>query len=364
VSRAERLARVVAAQGLDLFVVGDLVRPGDSSPEAIADVRWLTGFAGTSGVCLVGPDERIFLTDFRYVERAEREVDPSFERRIAERQLLPSLAKLLHGRVGYDDARTSVRNLRRLEELSADGVELVAAGGLVEGLRRHKDELELRAIAEAAQLADEALGWLLEQGVGGRSERELALALEQRMRELGAEAPAFPAIVGAGPNSALPHHESSDREVRPGEVLLIDWGAKLDGYCSDGTRTFAVGQVGDEEREVHELVRTAQEAGLDAVRSGIAGRDADAAARKVIDAAGYGDRFGHGLGHGVGLEVHEPPRLAQHTDDELAEGDVVTVEPGIYLPGRFGVRIEDLVAIEPDGVRNMSSMPKELRVID
>ncbi len=361
--RAERLAGLVADRGLDLLLVGDLVRPGDSGRDAIANLRWLTGFGGTSGLAIVGPDRRSFVTDFRYAERAAREVTGEFERTVAERELLPAAAELLRGRIGYDDAHTSVKSLRRLEELVADGVELAPAGGLVEGLRRRKDEGELEAIAEAARLADQVYEWVFERGVVGRTEREIMLAAHQRMRELGAEDPSFPAIVAAQENSSIPHHESSGRKVAKNELLLIDMGAIVDGYCSDCTRTAATGELDDQAAEVYELVRAAQQTALAAIRAGVSGRDADAAARDPIAAAGHGQRFGHGLGHGVGLEVHESPRLSRRSEEALEAGDVVTVEPGVYLPGRFGVRIEDLVSVTEDGCRNLSGFTKDLLVV-
>jgi Xaa-Pro aminopeptidase len=265
--------------------------------------------------------------------------------------------------VGYDDAHTSVKNLNRLEDLAPDGVELVPAAGLVERLRRHKDEGELRAISEAARVADQAYEWVFEWGVVGRTEREIMLAAHQRMRELGAEDPSFPAIVAAGENSALPHHDSSEREVRAGELLLIDMGAIVDGYCSDCTRTVATGDLSGDAVEVYELVSSAQQAALGAIRAGVSAHEADATARDPIVAAGHGERFGHGLGHGVGLEVHEAPRLSSKSDQTLEAGDVVTVEPAVYLPGRFGVRIEDLVAVTDDGCRNFSGLSKELSVV-
>jgi Xaa-Pro aminopeptidase len=364
-ARAERLAELVAEQGLDQLIVGDLVRPGDSGADAIANSRWLTGFTGTSALAVVGPEARLFITDFRYTERAEREVDAAFERVTAETRLLPALAGRLAGRVGFDDAATSVANHARLVEAIAEAggqAELVAAGGLVEGLRRSKDPGEQRAIGEAARLVDEAYESVLAGGLAGRTEREVAAAAEARIRELGAE-PAFPAIVAAGPNGAIPHAQPTDREIRAGDLVVWDMGALLAGYCSDCTRTFAVGEPDAEAREVYELVRAAQAAGLDAVGPGVSGVDADAAARAVVRDGGHGEHFGHGLGHGVGLEVHEAPRMGERSEDVLAEGDVVSVEPGVYLPGRFGVRIEDLVVITADGHRNLSSLPKELRVV-
>ena len=362
-TRADRLAELVVGEGLDQLIVGDLVRPGDSGPDAIANVRWLTGFSGTSALAIVGPKARTFLTDFRYTERAQRQVDGTFERVSASARLLPELAERLAGRVGFDDAATSVANLRRLEDEVGEDVELVVTNRLVEQLRRQKDDGEQQTIAEAARLADDAYESVLAGGLVGRSEREVALAAEARIRELGAE-PAFSAIVAAGENGALPHAEPSEREIRAGELVVWDMGAKLDGYCSDCTRTFAAGKPDGEAREVYELVRRAQAAGLTAIRPGVGGSEADEVARAVIRDAGHVEHFGHGLGHGVGLEVHEAPRMGPRSDDELLAGDVVSVEPGVYLPGRFGVRIEDLVVVTGNGPRNLSSLPKELRIID
>jgi Xaa-Pro aminopeptidase len=362
-SRADRLAALVVEEGLDQLLVGDLVQPSETGREAGANLRWLTGFTGTSGLALIGPEERVFFTDFRYAERAAREVGGEFERVMVDRGLITDGAKRLRRRIGFDDAQTSVKNLARLKELTAEGVELVTASGLVERLRRHKDDAELAAIAEAARLADDVYEWIFERGVVGRTERSVMLDAHQRMRELGAEDPSFPAIVAAAEHSALPHHDSSEREIGSGEVVLLDMGAIVDGYCSDCTRTVVTGDVDDTTREVYEVVRSAQAAALEAIRPGLGGKEADAVARDAITDAGYGEQFGHGLGHGVGTQVHEAPRLSKRSDDTLEPGDVATVEPGVYLPGRFGVRIEDLVTVTEDGIRNLSTVPKELRVV-
>ncbi len=361
--RADGLAALVAEEELDQLIVGDLVRPGDSVGDATANVRWLTGFTGTSALVVIGPEIRTFITDFRYAERAAKQVGDRFERVIAGARLLPELASRLSGRVGFDDAATSVANLGKLEAEVGEGVELTAAGGLVERLRRHKDEGELAAIAEAARIADDAYETVLADGLAGRTELAVAAAAHARIRELGAE-PSFPAIVAAGENGALPHAEPSEREIGPGDLVVWDMGAQVDGYCSDCTRTFAVGEIGEQARQVYELVRAAQAAGLDAIRAGIGGEDADEVARAVIREGGHEDHFGHGLGHGVGLEVHEAPRLGKRSEDVLEPGDVVTVEPGVYVPGEFGIRIEDLVVVGDDGHRNLSSLDKELRVVD
>jgi Xaa-Pro aminopeptidase len=361
--RADRLAALAADEGLDLLIVGDLVRPGDSIGDMGANIRWLTGFTGSSALCVVGEGTRVFITDFRYTERAAAEVDGAFDRVTAGSRLLPELAGRLSGRVGFDDAATSVANLGKLTEELPDGVELVAAGGLVELLRRRKDAGELEAIAAAAKLTDEVYEAVLAEGLEGRTEHDVALAAEARLRERGAE-PAFPAIVAAGPNGALPHAEPSDRVIAAGDLVVWDMGARLDGYCSDCTRTFAVGEVGEGAAEAYELVRSAQAAGLEAIRAGVGGEEADGLARAVIDAAGHAEHFGHGLGHGVGLEVHEAPRLGKTSEDVLEVGDVVTVEPGVYIPGEFGIRIEDLVSVTAEGHRNLSSLGKELRIVE
>jgi Xaa-Pro aminopeptidase len=347
--RGDRLAATLAERELDLYLVTELT-----------NVRYLTGFTGTNGACICGPDTRLFLTDFRYTERAAAEVEGWEAVTIAD-DWLGGIAAHLSGRFGFEDEHVSVRLLERLRAKLAEGVEPVGAGGMVESLRRVKDEAELAAIATAAELADGVWRWSLEAGLGGRAEREVARAAEARIRELGAE-PSFPTIVAAGPNGALPHAEPGERPIGAGELVVFDMGAKLDGYCSDGTRTFAAGEPGERACEVYELVRLAQEKALDAVAAGEGGEAVDAVAREAISAAGYGERFGHGLGHGVGLEVHEAPRLSPRSEDVLVAGEVVTVEPGVYLPGELGVRIEDLVVVETNGCRNLSGLPKELQI--
>jgi Xaa-Pro aminopeptidase len=348
--RGDRLARLVTEGELDQMLVTELT-----------NVRYLTGFGGTNGACLCGSETRLFFTDFRYTQRAEAEVE-GWEVVTVSDDWLGGIAAHLAGAVGFEDDHTSVRFLRRLQEKLPDGVRLEPAGGPVEELRRVKDGKELAAIAEAAELADEVWRWSLEQGLAGRTERQVAASAEARIRELGGE-PSFPAIVAAGPNGALPHAEAGDREIGEGELVVFDMGGKLDGYCSDGTRTFATGEPGEEARGVYEVVREAQEAALDAVVAGAGGAALDAVARELIEEAGHGERFGHGLGHGVGLEVHEAPRLSHRSEDVLEAGEVVTIEPGIYLPGRFGVRIEDLVVVTDDGHRNLSGLAKGLEIV-
>jgi Xaa-Pro aminopeptidase len=349
--RGDRLEQLLGERELDRLLVTDLT-----------NVRYLTGFGGTNGACICGPGVRLFLTDFRYTERAATEVE-GWEPITIAGDWLGSIAAKLEGKVGFEDDHLAVRTYERLKEKLGEGVETVPAGGLVERLRRVKDEVELAAIEAASSLADEVWRWSLEHGLAARSERDVALAAEARMRELGAE-PSFPTIVASGPNGALPHAEPGEREIGRGELVVFDMGTKLDGYCSDGTRTFASGDPGERGREVYEVVRRAQLAALEAIEAGAAGEAVDAVARTKIDEAGYGERFGHGLGHGVGLEVHEGPRLSPRADDVLAANEVVTVEPGVYLPGELGVRIEDLVVVTDGGLRNLSGLPKDLQIVD
>jgi Xaa-Pro aminopeptidase len=350
-SRGDRLAALLAERELDCFLVTELV-----------NVRYLTGFGGTNGACVCGADTRAFLTDFRYTERAASEVD-GWEIVTVRDDWLSGIAERLSGKVGFEDHQMAVRTLEKLKGKLPDGVSLEGAGGAVEKLRRVKDEAELASIAAATELADYIWNWSLERGLAGRSELDVARAAEARMRELGAE-PSFPTIVAAGPNGALPHAEPGERTIGKGELVVFDMGAKLDGYCSDGTRTFATGALDDEARTVYETVREAQAVALAAVEAGAGGEAVDAVARKLISTAGYGEHFGHGLGHGVGLEVHEEPRLSPRSEDVLEAGEVATIEPGIYLPGELGVRIEDLVVVTADGHCNLSGLPKELQFVD
>lgn len=416
-SASERLSKLsleIASRSLDALLI-----------TAPANVRYLTGFSGSNGVLLLpaagegGFVRPLFVTDFRYESQSEAEVGgvaPGCARAIASGDLLEALAVAMGAqpenasagvaepprlrpaagesqgggedgaqgergggasvgeieiglpagaKLGFDDRHLTVARHRRLAEL-LDQVclELSAAGGVVEMQREVKDEGEQRQIAAAAALADQALLQTLERGLIGRTEREVAIDLEAQMIALGAQAASFPTIVASGEHGALPHAQPRDLEIRAGELVTIDWGAILDGYCSDCTRTYAAGEPTDRGREIYELVLRAQLAGLAALVPGRSGRAVDAEARAVIEQAGYGERFGHGLGHGVGLEIHEGPRLSKTASEEpLRAGTVVTVEPGVYLPGELGVRIEDLVVLTDEGVRNLSSLPKDLAVV-
>ena len=351
-SRVDHLAERIAEGELEALVVTNLV-----------NVRYVSGFTGSNAALVVGRERRVFITDFRYVSQAADQVEPGFERVKGERDLLGDVAQILSGRVGFEDGTMTVRSFERLKGLVGDAAELVAAGNPVEELRSVKDAEELERIREAAKLADTALTAVLERGLAGRTELEVAGQLEAEMRSLGAEEPAFPSIVASGPHGALPHAEPRDVTIEKGVLVTIDWGAKLDGYHSDCTRTFATGEVSGEATEIYELVRDAQARASEAVRAGAGAKEVDAASRDPIAAAGHGDHYGHGLGHGVGLDIHEAPRLAPTSDDTLAAGNVVTVEPGVYVPGELGVRIEDLVVVTDDGREVLSSLGKELQTV-
>lgn len=352
-ARVDKVVEQLRERELDALLVTGLV-----------NVRWLCGFTGSNAAAVVGRDGLLrFLTDFRYLTQSADEVDEAWEREIGQDLLELAVQRLPAGRLGFDDAQMSVRTHAKLAELLPSEVEPVAAGGLVERLRMIKDPGELDKIRAAAALADRALTEVLERGLVGRTERDVAIDLVFTMMKLGAEAAAFEPIVAAGPHGALPHADPRDVAIPAGTLVVIDWGAQLDGYASDCTRTFATGELDPRDREIYATVLAAQEAALAAVRPGPLGREVDAVAREIIDAAGHAEHFGHGLGHAVGLEVHEEPRLSKQGTTALEPGMVVTVEPGIYVPGAVGVRIEDLVAVTDDGHEVLNGLPKDLQIV-
>jgi Xaa-Pro aminopeptidase len=363
-SRAQRLEGELAELELDALLV-----------ETLIDVRYLTGFTGSHGLALIVGEaahselgSHRFLSDFRYATQSAEQVSQEFEREIVSGDLLEAVAATLAphtGRLGFEEASLTVKEHRRLTELLGEQWELLPCTGMVQRLRAVKDAGEIARIRAASELADEALRIILEGGLVGRTEREVALELELRMRRLGAQAPSFSTIVAAGSHGALPHAQPRDEQIPRDVLVTIDWGALHEGYCSDCTRTYATGEaLPAQAREVYELVLSAEEAGLAAVKAGPSGRDVDAVAREVIEQAGHGEHFGHGLGHGVGLEIHEAPRLSRTAGDEpLRAGNIVTVEPGVYLPGELGVRIEDLVVVREDTYEVLTRLPKALTVV-
>jgi Xaa-Pro aminopeptidase len=350
--RADRLEERFGERGVDAFLVS-----------GFANLRYLSGFVTDNGFCVVGPGIRTIVTDFRYVEQVRGEA-PDWDLVQGERDLFASIADVLGERgvqrLGFEDHHISVRSHTRLRGHVPDATELVAAGGLVEELRAVKEPGELDAIRAAATLADEVLAGVPERGLVGRTEREVSNELQAEMRRLGAEGPSFPPIVAAGAHGALPHAVPRDVEIEAGTLVVVDMGCVVDGYCSDCTRTFATGQLDDDAAEAYELVLRAQESALGAVKEGAVCKEVDAVARDAIAAAGHAEHFGHGLGHGVGLEVHEAPTLGRTAEGSLHARNVVTVEPGVYVPGRFGVRIEDLVVVGEGGPEVLTSFPKTL----
>ncbi len=351
--QAERLTRLrstIAEAGLEGLVVTDPVNR-----------RYLSGFTGTNAMLLVLPGRALLFTDGRYWEQAE-EQSPNWDLVRASRYLLPDLFDVLRQagarHVGFESANVSY-NLWQELKVGVEPTELMPVPGLIEALRAVKDAGEIASIQRAASIADAALEQALPRlGQAGVRERDVSVAMESYISLADAENWPGGFIVASGDRSALPHWRASLRRISPGEMVVIDWGCIVDGYYSDATRTYAIDRPPDELRQVYEIVLVAHNAGLAAVRPGVSGHDADAASREVIAKAGYGDYFGHGLGHGVGLAIHEAPRLAPGSQDVLEVGNVVSVEPGIYLPSKGGVRIEDLVVVTEDGCRSLNQLPK------
>lgn len=323
----------------------------------LTNVRYLCGFSGSNGQLLISASEAIFFTDPRYRARSGDLVQGA-EIEVYDNNLHESLAPRARGKVGIEAATMSVAQKQQLEGKLPE-VELVPTKNVVEELRRRKDPEEVSLLREAVRISDEAFDWILERLGPGRTEREIALDLEVEMRRRGADSVSFEPIVGTGPLSAHIHHTPSDREVRSGDVVLLDFGARWHGYCSDLTRTVVVGSASDHLKEIYATVLAAQTAGIEAIRVGVACVDVDAAARRVIDDAGYGETFGHGLGHGLGLDIHEAPRFHKTSEDTLVAGDVMTVEPGIYETGSGGIRIEDDVLVTGEGPDVLGKAPKD-----
>jgi len=349
--RAERLRRELDGLDAASFLVTNPV-----------DVRYLTGFESSNAAVVVGRERVLLATDGRYLDAArgvERvEVVP------ADRELLADLggrlAELAEAPVAFQSDHVTVAGL---ETLSRDGTELVPAAGVLLALRAVKEEGELEEIRRAARVTNDAYERLADGQLVGRTEAEVAWWFEQALREEGGDAVAFDVIVASGPNAALPHHHPGERKIGPGETVIVDAGAKVGGYCADCTRTFATGLLPTELQQAYALCRSAQEHALAAVGAGVAAKDADAVARNEIEGSGLAPVL-HGLGHGVGLEVHEQPRLTNTSEQTLEAGNVVTVEPGVYLAGKGGVRIEDLAIVTDDGAEVLTSTTKELLTLD
>jgi Xaa-Pro aminopeptidase len=323
------------------------------------NVRYLTGFESSNAALLVDGERTLLFTDFRYAEDARKVEGVEFVQ--VERALLRGIGGHLDGRVAFEAAHLTYSGWELLKDT---GVELVPRAGLVERLRAVKSVDELELIERATQITNEAYERLSHERFVGRTERELAWEFETFVHELGGDETSFPTTVASGPTGATPHGHTGDRVIERGETIVVDAGVRVGGYASDCTRTFVTGDLPDELQRAYDVTLEAQLAALDEVRVGVTGRDADAVARNAITEAGFGERFGHGLGHGVGLLVHEAPTLRPESGDTLEANNVVTVEPGIYLPGLGGVRIEDLVVVREEGPLVLTNFPKALTRVD
>jgi Xaa-Pro aminopeptidase len=351
--RLRRLGEALGGHGVDALLVSNLT-----------NIRYLTGFTGSNALLVVRPDDAIFLTDFRYLERVAplreflevRQVNQEILR-VAGEQVAAALPP--GGRAGFEAAHLTVAQ-HRLLAAALPGTELVPTNGAVEQLRMIKDEREQEAIRRAAALLEPVYATLAEEGLAGRTEIEVAWRIQELFHEAGAQGGAFDSIVASSEAGALPHAEPRDTVIAGNTLVTIDLGCRLDGYLSDCTRTFATGPLPAPLDEIYALCLEAQLAGLAAVKPGAGGAEVDAVVRDLITEAGHGAHFQHGTGHGVGLDIHEAPRLATTSSATLEVGMVVTVEPGIYLPGVGGVRIEDLVIVTADGAERLTGYPKEL----
>lgn len=353
-TRVERVREMLAREGWDGLLVLDH-----------ADITWLTGLDSSNAAVVVTPDRCVVATDFRYVEAA-RVLGLEVAR--IEQAMWTDLGRIVgevigSGALAYAPASLTHRAFLQFTDALAEGVVLRAVDGVVQRLRVVKDQREVDAVRSAGALLDEAYDWVVRNGLAGRTEHAVAWEIEKVLRDAGATSMSFDAIVASGTNGAFPHHTPGPDVIPQDTLVTIDIGCIVDGYCSDCTRTFATGDPSSELRAAYDVVLRAQVASLAAVRPGARGSDVDAIARDLIAAEGHADHFGHGLGHGVGMEIHEAPRLSRTSEDVLEPGMVVTVEPGVYLPGVGGVRIEDLVVVTDDGHEVLTGFTKELLVV-
>ena len=319
------------------------------------NVVYLVGFRSSNAALVVDQERVRLFTDFRYLQaaRAVQGVEVVQTRRA----VIGELAETLTGRIAFESAHVTYDLFQTLER---GGLDLVPRSGVVERLRAVKDETELAAIRRACAITDRVYERLAQLPFVGRTERDVSWDLTRLFHEEGGDGLAFESIVGAGPTGSRPHARAGDRKIGAGELVVIDAGCTVDGYASDYTRTFATGPLDGEAAEAYAVVLAAQTAALGAIRAGLPGLEADAVARRVVEESAFAGTFGHGLGHGLGLDVHELPRLSTETSDVLEPGNVVTVEPGVYLDGRFGVRIEDDVVVTADGIENLTGLRKDL----
>jgi Xaa-Pro aminopeptidase len=322
------------------------------------NVRYLTGMSSSNAALLVEPERVRVFTDFRYAPKARKLADVDFVE--TSRDLPASLSALISGRIAFEAGHVTYA---AYETLARSSAELVPRHGVVERLRWQKDPDELAAVREAVGIGDRAFAALAEERFVGRTEADLVWRMEQLLHEHGGEGLAFPVIVGAGPTGSTPHADPGERVIQPNESVVVDAGTVVVGYNSDCTRTFATGELRDRAARAYEIVRGAQQRGVDEVRAGRSGREVDSIVREIVDATEFAGTFGHGLGHGVGLQVHEGPSMRRETDDELVANAVVSVEPGIYVEGEFGIRIEDLVVVTDEGCEVLTQYTKDLVMV-
>ena len=352
-NRAQKLAERLEAGGLDgILLVKD------------SNIRYISGFTGSDSYVLVSGKARVFITDSRYTEQAEAECD-GFEV-IRWRSPAPGLAETIKKAcevngvkvLGFEKDKVTYELYEKLAE-GLDGIKLVPASGLVECIRYAKDEGETAFIRKAAEIADEAFEEILKYVKVGVTEKDVERELQYLIKKKGADDIGFPIIVASGKRSSLPHAIPSDKQIEEGDFVTLDFGAMYRGYRSDMTRTVVVGEAETKQKEIYGIVKAAQAEGVLSIKAGVSGKVPDACARGYIERAGYGEYFGHGLGHGVGLDIHEEPFMSSSCEKTLAEGNVITVEPGIYLPGWGGVRIEDTVLVKADGMEILTKSSKE-----
>lgn len=352
-NRQNKLKSVLAEQGLDGMLISRL-----------SNVRYICGFTGSAGSCIITPNENYFITDGRYMEQSKNEVK-GFERfidygthiEIAQKNNLISKGLKL----ALESDSLSVSSYNQLTELFPD-VKWESTKMILENLAAVKDKSEIEALRTAVEITDKVFDEVLQLLKIGISEKEIALELAIRYRKYG-EGEAFPSIVASGPNSALPHVQPGERKLKLGDFVVVDAAAKYAGYHADMTRTVVIGKATEKHHEIYELVKKSQQAGIDAVKAGVACKAVDDTTRAVIADAGYGDKFIHSTGHGIGLEIHAYPRLSQQSEEILKENNVVTIEPGIYLTGWGGVRIEDNIVVKKDGSEVLNKTSKELMIL-
>ncbi len=356
-SRRKQVFKILEESGIEaLFLMGQ------------ANIRYISGFTGSDAFVLLSRAARILMTDSRYTEQAGTEC-PDFEIvdyrssfSCLEEALAHYCTQFQIKKLGFEEDIITFARYQKMKDQLKD-VTPVPTSGIVLFVRREKDDEEIQLLKKAAQIGDEAFAEILSLIKPGVTEKDLERELEYLMKKKGALSSSFPIIVASGPRSSLPHAIPTDRKISKGDFITLDFGALYEGYCSDMTRTVVVGQPNQKQREIYQLVLEAQESGVRAVRAGVMGKEVDQAARNVIARAGYGDYFGHGLGHGIGLEIHEDPVLNPRSDHLLSVGSVVTVEPGIYLPHWSGVRIEDSVVVRPEGCEIITQTTKELIIL-